>query len=62
MGDINTPEYGVWEEGYSSGFDNAIRLLQIAKKFEDSGLDPEDILEDKLKEIKDGQGGKYDIK
>ena len=53
MGDINTSEYGAWEEGYSSGFDMALRLLQIAKKFEDSGYNPEDILEDKLKEIKD---------
>ena len=53
MGDINTPEYGAWEEGHSSGFDMAIRLLQIAKKFEDTGYDSEDILEDKLKEIED---------
>ena len=54
MRDINTPEYGAWEEGYAGGFDFAIRVLRIAKKFEDTGFDPEDILEEKLKEINKG--------
>ncbi len=53
MGNINTPEYGAWEEGFSMGLDQAIRILQVAKKFEDTGYDAEDILEEKLKEIKD---------
>lgn len=43
---------GAWEEGFNAGFDKAIRILQIAQKFEDTGFNPEDILEDKLEEIK----------
>ena len=40
-----------WEEGFSDGFDSAIDLLKIAKKFEDSGYDAEDVLKEKLEEI-----------
>ena len=52
MGDINSEEYARWEEGFSDGFESAIDILKVAKKFEDTGFQPERILQDKLDSLK----------
>ena len=41
------------DEGFEQGFDDAIRVLKGSRKFLDTGHDAEDVLEDKLKEIKE---------
>ena len=52
MNNIFDSDSASWEEGFSNGFNSAINLLKIAKKFEDTGFDADDILREKLKEIK----------
>lgn len=47
---------GFWEDGYDKGFKFAIKILQIAKKLEDHGCDPEKVLQSKLNEFEDNNG------
>lgn len=54
MADVNTAEYGAWERGSESGFEDAMDILKVSKILIEKGFDPENILENKLKEIEEG--------
>lgn len=53
MADINTDEYGAWERGSESGFEDAMDILKVSKILIDKGFDPERILLDELNEIEE---------
>lgn len=52
MGNVNTPEYVAWEDGFEQGLEKAIEILKLATKLQHEGYDAEDILNEKLEEEK----------